>query len=137
MAILYIFIITTAVFGFLIANYIHRHKLLPERKPLVCPLKFDCDQVIHSHYASFLGIEVTVFGMIYYGLVVIVYLLFLMMPVLALPMTVFYIKSATVLAFSFSLYLTAIQAFELKQWCSWCLISAALCTIIFLLAGLG
>ncbi len=133
----YLLIIAAAVAGFLIANYIYRHKLLSERKPLICPLKFECDSVIHSGYSAFGGIQVTVLGMLYYGLVVITYLLFLLMPALATAMMTFYIKAATALAFSFSLYLTAIQAFELKQWCSWCLISAALCTIIFILAGLG
>ena len=133
----YLLIIAAAVAGFLIANYIHRHKSSVERKPLVCPLKFECESVIHSDYASFFGIEVTVLGMVYYGLVAVAYILFLMTPVLADPMTIFYINSATIVAFSFSIYLTAIQAFQIKQWCSWCLISASLCTIIFLLAGLG
>ncbi|MEX2054859.1 MAG: hypothetical protein WD972_01630, partial [Candidatus Andersenbacteria bacterium] len=36
-------------------------------------------------------------------------------------------------AFLFSLYLTFIQGVTLRQWCTWCLCSAALCTLIFLL----
>ena len=38
----------------------------------------------------------------------------------------------TVMATLFSFYLTYIQASKLKEWCTWCLISALLCSIIFL-----
>lgn len=37
------------------------------------------------------------------------------------------------LAFLASLYLTAIQAFVLRKFCEWCLVTAAINTIVFLL----
>ena len=40
---------------------------------------------------------------------------------------------ASVCAFAFSIYLTLLQAFVLKNWCTWCIISACICASIFAL----
>lgn len=50
---------------------------------------------------------------------------------------VFVLLGLSLVAFLFSAYLTFIQAFTLRQWCTWCLISAGLCTLIFALAIVG
>lgn len=126
-------IIAAAVAGFLIARYIYLHKRRPERQPLVCPLNFDCDPVIHSQYSRFLGLATEVLGMLYYGLVAIVYGAVVFQSALITPLIIWLIAKLTIVASLFSLYLIFIQAFKLRQWCSWCLISAALSLIIFLI----
>ncbi|MBI2639563.1 MAG: vitamin K epoxide reductase family protein [Candidatus Sungbacteria bacterium] len=124
-----ILLIFAAFGGFLLAFYI-RHKK-HAREKMVCPLDSDCDAVVYSKYATFLGIPVEILGLFYYGFIAVSYAIFLGIPSFASTLTVFGTLVITAAAFLFSLYLTFIQAFALKQWCSWCLTSAGLCTVIF------
>lgn len=124
-----IILIFAAFGGFLLAFYI-RHKKSSHEK-MICPLDSDCDAVIYSEYSRFFGIPVEILGLLYYGLVAVSYALFLVIPAFASPLVVFSVLAFTTTAFLFSLYLTFIQAFALKQWCAWCLMSAGLCAIIF------
>lgn len=126
-----IFIIICAVCGFLLATFIYSKK--KSRVPLICPMGHSCDPVVHSDYAQFFGIPVEVFGALYYGLVTVSYGLILLYPSLYSGLFALVLLSLSALAFLFSLYLTSVQAFVLKEWCTWCLISAALCVAIFLL----
>lgn len=114
-----------AIAGFALATYIHFHKRTAT--PLVCPIGHHCDAVIHSDYSTFIGFPVEVLGMVYYALIVAGYWMFR-------AHTAFQILSGA--AFGFSLYLVAVQIFVLRQWCTWCLLSAALCTSIFILSFL-
>ncbi len=132
MTISYVIVIFIAFAGFLLAAYI-RHKKV-SKETLVCPLRSDCETVIFSDYSRFFGVPVELLGMVYYLMVAVAYGVFLVAPVSMPQFVVFGIFSATVAAFLFSLYLTFIQAFALKQWCTWCLISAGMCTAIFGLA---
>ena len=125
----YIILIFAAFGGFLLAFYI-RHKKGSHEK-MTCPLNSDCDAVIYSEYSRFFGIPVEILGLLYYGLIMTSYMLFLVAPALALPLIEFGILALTTAAFLFTLYLTFIQAFALKQWCAWCLMSAGLCAVIF------
>lgn len=125
----YLFLIFLGFAGFLLAFYI-RHKK-QSHETMVCPLNSDCDAVIYSQYSKFLGIPVEFLGLAYYGLISVSYGTFLAFPSLASPRAVFFILAITTTAFLFSMYLTAIQAFAIRQWCTWCLTSAGLCTLIF------
>jgi len=124
-------IILAALAGLALAGYIHRKKR--QAKPLVCPLKADCESVVHSEFSRFFGIPIEILGMAYYALLAVSYSILIVFPALAIPVIVFVLLTLTCAAFLFSLYLTFIQAFAIKQWCSWCLVSAMLCTIIFVL----
>ena len=126
---LHILLIFTAFGGFLLSFYI-RHKKHSHEK-MICPLKSNCDTVIYSPYSKFFGVPLELLGLLYYGLIAVGYALFLIFPTLATPLVVFGVLFATTAALLFSLYLIFIQAFTLKQWCTWCLMSAGLCVIIF------
>ena len=128
----HIILIFAAFGGFLLAFYIRHKKQTCEK--MVCPLNYDCDAVIYSEYSKFFGIPVEILGLFYYGIIAINYTLFFVVPVFATPAVVFSVLILTIVAFLFSLYLTFIQAFALKQWCTWCLTSAGLCAIIFAIA---
>jgi uncharacterized membrane protein len=130
--IFHIILIFASFAGFLLAFYIHHKKKAQEK--MVCPFNYDCDTVIYSEYSKFFGIPVEILGLFYYGLIAISYALFLVFPKISLPIFVFIVFVLTIAAFLFSLYLTFIQAFTLKQWCTWCLISAGICTLIFAIA---
>ena len=128
-----VILIFLAFIGFAIAFYIRHHKK-NIKEALVCPLKANCDTVIHSDYSKFLGIPVELLGLIYYGLVAISYGLFVVLPETATSLTIFMIHLASVLAFLFSIYLALVQAFALKNWCTWCLISATISASIFIIS---
>lgn len=118
--------------GFLVARHIHNHKN-SNKAPLVCPIRFDCNTVVHSDYSKLLGIPVEIFGMLYYSLVAISYFAFIFMP-FALPLYFTnFIIILSLFAFFFSVYLIGIQIFVLKKGCSWCIVSAIISACIFIL----
>lgn len=101
---------------------------------MVCPLQADCQTVIHSQYSRFMGVPVELLGMLYYLVIAGGYVLYISGAGF-LPWWFGYILFfATGMAFLFSGYLTAIQVVTIKNYCTWCLTSAALCTLIFLLS---
>lgn len=118
--------------GFLLANYIYDTK--KSSSPLVCPLEGSCETVIYSDYSKILGIPVEILGTIYYGIITLSYFLFAFSPASMPEMSWYLILGLSLVAFLFSIYLTAVQAFLLKHWCTWCLISAGISTIIFIIS---
>lgn len=101
---------------------------------MVCPLNMKCEQVLFSKYAKFLGIPLELLGLFYYGIISLSYFIFLFYPSLKNPLFVFSIFIISAFGFLFSVYLVSLQAFKLKEWCSWCLMSAGISTTSFLLA---
>ncbi|MFA7286213.1 MAG: vitamin K epoxide reductase family protein [Patescibacteria group bacterium] len=125
-------IILLASSGFAIALYVYRHKHGPV--PLLCPItKHKCETVVHSRYSKLFGIPLEFLGMAYYGFTAVAHIVAIISGLEStLLITATFILS--LFAFCFSLYLTAIQAFILREWCTWCLLSASICTAIALLA---
>ena len=117
--------------GFGIAQHIFYKK--HTGKPLVCPVRSNCNVVIHSDYSKFFGIPIEILGLLYYLTVVAYHLIHILLPGVLGPDIVLIALALSTIAFLFSMYLTAIQAFVLKQWCAWCLTSAGLSLSIFLL----
>src|SRR3989344_3523616 len=130
-----IIIILAAIAGILIAGYIRYKKTA--HQVLVCPLHSNCEAVTHSEFSRFFGIPVEVLGIGYYVITALSYAVFIVLPHLAGAYSIFALLVLSAIAFLFSAYLTFIQAFTLKQWCTWCLFSAGLCTVIFIMALVG
>lgn len=128
-------VIFLGILGFLLALWISHKK--KKKEPMVCPLTGECGEVINSRYATFLGIDLTHIGMTYYAIIAVVYTLMLDWSLLASPEVIFIVLAVTTVAFLFSLYLIGIQAFILKRWCTWCLFSASLCALIFIVTISG
>jgi len=126
-----IIIAVLALCGFFVARHIHNEK--KQKRPLVCPIHFDCDTVVHSDYSKFFGIPVEVFGMIYYAFVTLGYIVLSFMPEVLPMLLVDSLILISIGAFLFSVYLTIVQSFVLKKFCSWCLVSATICVLIFTL----
>lgn len=122
-------ILAAALAGLGLAAWIHFKKRLHE--PMVCPVGSRCDVVIHSRYSRIFDVPVELLGILYYTIVVLAYGSFLFFPHLASPLYSGALLALTTAAFCFSLYLTAIQLVVLRELCTWCLTSAALCTVIF------
>lgn len=112
-----------AFIGLLDSAYLLYKKLRHEK--LACLIGEDCDKVVKSKYGYVAGVPNEAFGLAYY--------LFALGtfgyaaiggPFLAGVSIVFLLKIATVLASFASVYLLVIQAFVLKEWCEYCLLSA-------------
>jgi len=121
-----------ALGGFLVARHIHKHKK-PESTPLVCPANFDCEGVVHSNYSKFLGIDLEILGMVYYGFIFFVYLGLIFAPEILPTFLALILFLSSSGSFIFSLYLVSIQIFILKKGCLWCFISAFISISIFIL----
>ncbi len=130
----YVLIIFLAFGGFLIARFL-RHHIRNVEEPLICPLKGNCDTVIHSDYSKIFGIPLEELGMIYYGVIAVCFGLIIVFPSLDQPTINSALLFIITCAFVFSLYLTMLQAFIIKNWCTWCLSSFIICTAIFILGA--
>ncbi len=117
------------IVGLSIAFYIYHKKR--RSAPLVCPIGSDCDSVVHSDYAEFFGIPLEKIGLLYYFLIVAFYATAFFVPALNEGMIHFIMLGVTLGSFLFSLYLISIQAFVLHEWCTWCLGSATVSSLIF------
>lgn len=126
----YVIMIIAAFGGLSVANLIHHKRKYGH--PLICPIGADCDPVIYSKYSQLFRIPLETIGAIYYTIIVLTYAIFQVTPELHSSGAALVLLELTTVALLFSIYLTCVQAFALKQWCTWCLFSAAICLIIFL-----
>jgi uncharacterized membrane protein len=128
---LYIYDIATILlgfFGFTLAFHIYTKKC--EKKPLICPLRSNCETVITSKYSCLMGIPLEKLGMLYYATTVLFHVLLISKFVMVTPAVSFVSIILSGTAVIVSVYLIAIQAFAIKQWCTWCLGSAIICMTI-------
>lgn len=121
-----------SAFGLGLCLHIFKKKRQP--KPMVCMLGADCNKVVKSEFSSFMGIGLEFYGIAYYSLSMLFYAAAFVWPDAIALEAKFVATGFAMSAFLFSCYLTFVQAFYIKSWCSWCLTSAATSTIIFLLA---
>lgn len=129
-----IIILLAALSGFGTAFYIALMKI--KKKPLICPIGSDCTVVVTSDFSKFLGINLEYTGLAYYAFVIAGTIYYAYFPQLISPFYLLIIPAVSAGAFFFSLYLTSVQLFKLKQWCTWCLFSALFSTIIFVMTFL-
>ncbi len=130
-----IFALALALFGFFIAFHIYEKK--KAKAPLICPLRSNCNLVIHSDYSLFCGVRVEILGILYYTTVIFYHLAVLFFPFYVLHFVTLFSLALSTFAFLFSMYLTGVQAFILKEWCVWCLTSAFLSSLIFIVTILS
>ncbi len=121
-----------ALVGLMISAYLSMYKL-GYLGVIQCTIG-GCEKVQNSQYAYFLGQPVALWGLGAY-----VTLLALAMagiqPRFAgtrwVALALFGVSSVGVV---FSAYLTYLEAFVIHAWCQWCVVSAILVTLIFLLS---
>lgn len=129
MAHLKLLLIFSSLGGFLLSLTIYHKKHRHEK--LACPIGGKCASVMASEYARFFGIPLELIGIFYYGIIFVSYTTLFLFGNGDVPLFSFLLFGFTISALLFSVYLTFIQAFTLKQWCTLCLTSAGLCTMIF------
>jgi uncharacterized membrane protein len=101
-----------------------------EKKPLVCPINHNCNAVVESRWGNMLGVRNEILGVIYYGAVLAGGLLLAIAPA-AIPNLTLLLLLATGIGLIFSIFLTALQAFVIKDYCFYCLTSALVALLLF------
>jgi uncharacterized membrane protein len=98
--------------------------------PIPCHVTRGCNDVLTSEFSELAGIPISWFGLLFY--------LFVFSAAVfeasGSAKTLQWIFWPALAAFVISLVLTGIQAFVLRAFCEYCLVSAALVTTIFLLS---
>lgn len=119
-----------SIIGLAVSFYLYYSKKY--NKKLYCIYGKECDAVIKSRYGETFGIENTIFGILYY-LLILAYtsFLFLNRNIFKGDIVYYLIVGASIGAVLFSVYLTAVQAFVLKKWCDYCTVSAIISLLIF------
>lgn len=122
-----------ALAGVMVAGYLTWSKLRGEG--LLCIGFRGCDIVNNSPYAELLGLPVAAWGL---GAYLVLFLLGF--PVwesrhAVRPWVVSLSFTLALGGWLFSMYLTAIEAFVLRAWCSWCVTSAILITLLLGVCG--
>jgi uncharacterized membrane protein len=110
------------VVGLGVSFHIYRKKR--QKSKLFCPLRTQCDEVVNSPHANTIGISNEVLGILYYVVVGAALSILLICPSFYTPTLFALLKTIVTLGFLFSLYLIFLQAFVLRAWCTWCLLSA-------------
>jgi uncharacterized membrane protein len=129
-----IFNTLSAIFA-LIGIYIS-FRIFKEKRSavMVCPLDSNCQHVLFSKYSKIIGIDIEYFGFLYYLFILIGSVSMIFIP--TFPTILKFILIVTTIAgFGFSAYLTMVQAFYIKNWCTWCLSSGLVSTLILASSG--
>jgi uncharacterized membrane protein len=124
---LIVFFIIVSFLGFLDATYLTAQHYLGAIPP--CVITTGCETVLTSEHSVIFGIPTALWGAMYY-------LLLFILAVLALdlkPEIIRFVAYLTPIGFFASLYFVYLQLFVIKEICSYCMISAATSTILFIL----
>ena len=126
-----IYLMVLSAIGFIVSFYIFYSKKYGNQ--LHCIIGQDCDTVVNSKYGKTFGIENTIPGMIYYAIVFIYGIVILSNGNIFKENIIYYsLVGASIASVLFSVYLTSVQAFVLKKWCEYCIISSIASLLILL-----
>lgn len=125
-------LVVLSLLGILDAGYLTYNKINNIIPP--CSPGFACETVLSSPWANIGPIPLSVFGLVYYAFLFILTSLTLM----EVKIKVGKLKNEDILLLAstfgglFSLYLIFIMGVLIKGWCLYCLVSAGICALIFL-----
>ena len=121
-------VISFAVFSFL--GLVDSAYLIFKRykkEPLVCPITPDCNVVTESKWSKIFMVHNDILGAIFYLTMLIGVILFLSYPTIKIYLSLF-----SGLALLFSIFLIFIQTYKIKNFCFYCIVSAAINLLIFI-----
>ena len=122
-------IIALAIAGLIDTGYLYLMRLTGDN--LACSILEGCNVVAASPYSEIYGVPLSLLGIFFYAAVFGIALLFFTRHAV-LARKLFYIAAAVGLILSFCF--SCIQAFLIGAWCIYCLISAAICTVLAVIA---
>lgn len=136
-------LVVLALVGVFVAGYLTLHRF-GFVGALQCGVVGGCESVQASAYAFFpprtvteYGISVALIGLLGYLTIFVVGLLGLQPRLVASRGLAITLVVLSGVATAFSLWLTWVEAAILNAWCQWCVVSAVLITLIFLLSLAG
>ena len=100
-------------------------------KPIVCGPLHGCDTVRSSQWARAFGIPTPAFGVLFYAILALVTSIRTISPTLYPKLARIGVLLLGVAGLTESVALTAIEAFVLYAYCTWCVASAIIATLIF------
>lgn len=119
-----------ALAGLLVAIYLLLDNL-GLTGPVACGIG-DCATVQNSRYARIAGLPVSGLGAAGYGALFVLALLGLQRGLAGARWIPRLLLAGAALGLLFTAYLTFLEAFVIRAWCQWCVISAVLIALIFL-----
>lgn len=114
-----------AMIGLLISGYLLNAYV--SGGPIICTGNAACEIVRSSAYASLFGIPTPAFGVFFYAVLAILALLW------RTPHVTFILQVWTAGGVLVSLWLSYIEAFVIEAWCMWCVLSAIVSVVAFIL----
>ncbi|OGI81672.1 hypothetical protein A3I25_00740 [Candidatus Nomurabacteria bacterium RIFCSPLOWO2_02_FULL_42_17] len=126
--VLSIIFLMLAIVGFVESTYLTAEHFRGEIPP--CTIVTGCETVLTSKYSTVAGIPVALFGALYYLFLAILAVLFLdkkQTSILRL------IARVTPLGFLASAFFVYLQVFVIKEICVYCMTSAVISTMLFLI----
>jgi uncharacterized membrane protein len=126
-----------ALIGVLVAAYLSLYKL-GFIGGLTCTIG-SCEQVQASPWSMLLGLPVSLWGLGAYVTILAVAILGLQPRWVDARWVAVALTALSAVGVAFSAYLTYVEAFVIEMWCQYCVISAIVITLIFILSipGLG
>ena len=126
-----IYLIILSLVGIVDSFYLYYTKT--RNKKIVCIIGQDCDAVVKSSHGKTFGIENTLVGILYYAMIIFYGIaLILNRNIFKETIVYYFIVIASIGSVLFSIYLTAVQAFILKKWCEYCIVSSIVSMLILL-----
>ena len=121
-----------ALIGLLVAAYLSMYKL-GMLGVIQCQIG-SCETVQTSRYAYFLGMPVAFYGVGAYIAILVVAMLGIQPRFERERWVALALFGMSAVGVLFSAYLTYLEAAVIHAWCQWCVVSAVLITLIFLLS---
>jgi uncharacterized membrane protein len=124
-----------SIIGFIDSLYLTASHFM--NSDVVCNGTSDCSLVLTSEYAEFFGIPVALFGVIYYGFILIMSSIVLDKKTIRPENKLKKIFYASSVGFIGSAWFVYLQAFVIYSYCTYCMVSAAASTLIFIISIYG
>lgn len=116
--------------GFFVSLYLYLYKI-GKIGTLACGTG-GCETVQASPFSRFLGLEVALYGVVGYAVLLVLSMETLRRPAARLNSLLLLVFSG--IGFAFTVYLTYLELFVIKAICRWCVGSAVIITLIFFVA---
>jgi uncharacterized membrane protein len=98
------------------------------KKKVICPINSkSCNIVLDSKYSKTFGVKNEIIGLAYYSAIIITFF------VIESTTLILAIKTASILAMLYSIILLCIQIKVLKNYCSWCIMTAIINLLLAIL----
>lgn len=121
-----------SLLGLLVSSYLTMYKL-GFLGAIECSIG-GCETVQTSEYAFFLGLPVALWGVVAYLVLLAVAMIGLQPRAIEARWVALSLLATSAVGVAFSAYLTYLEAYVIHAWCQWCVVSAILVTLIFLLS---